>query len=371
MLNKLKDKTNIFVFILIIFSFSAAFYIGKDKMISEDERRYLATLETLEPQEILKGSFASLLETYSLDQFPARQMFRELKSFANYNVFQKIENQEIIVKDDYAVKVYDNEYKYNTIKPTIEKINKLYKSKFLKNKAVFVLVPDKTCYLNDFTSYSCDYNKIETKITSNLLNRIQFLSIYDKLDTEDYYYTDTHWSQDKIIDVSAEILGQFNIKANYSEKDFTVNEISDFRGILASQAALNKADTIRYLSNDIIDNLIVYDYEKDEYSGVYALNKLSDEKSMDNYDIFLSGATGLLRIDNNSVNNNKTLIIFRDSFGSSITPLLAQEYKTTYVVDLRYISANAFEKYIEITGKEDVLFLYSAMLINIPENFKI
>lgn len=371
MIDKLKNKINIIIFLLVIFSFAIVFYFGKDKIISEDERRYLTTLETLEPKEILSGNFASLLEQYSLDQFPSRQTLRELKSFANYKIFNKVENQEIIIEDDYAIKVYKKEYNYNTISSTIDKINNFYKTHFLKNKALFVLVPDKTCYLEDYKSYSCNYNKIETEVTQNLLNRINFLSVYDDLNINDFYQTDTHWSQDNILDVSASILAHFGINVNYSKEDFTVKEISNFKGVLASQAALTKSDTIRYLTNDIIDNLIVYNYEKDEYSTVYNLDKLSDEKSMDNYDIFLSGATGLLRIDNNSVNNNKTLIIFRDSFGSSIAPLLAQEYKTTYVVDLRYISGNAFKKYVDITGKEDILFLYSTVLINIPENFKI
>ena len=85
--------------------------------------------------------------------------------------------------------------------------------------------------------------------------------------------------------------------------------------------------------------------------------------SLDKYDIYLSGATPVLKIENPENKTGNELIIFRDSYGSSLTPLLVQNYSTVTVVDTRYISPKILGKYIEFNN-QDVLFEYSVLLIN-------
>lgn len=56
-------------------------------------------------------------------------------------------------------------------------------------------------------------------------------------------------------------------------------------------------------------------------------------------------------------------MLFRDSFGSSIAPLFLENYSKITLVDLRYISKDVLENYIEF-DKQDVLFLYSTLVLN-------
>ena len=56
-------------------------------------------------------------------------------------------------------------------------------------------------------------------------------------------------------------------------------------------------------------------------------------------------------------------LIFRDSFGSSIVPLLVPFYKKITLVDLRYINMNLVNNYITFNN-QDVLFLYSTLIVN-------
>ena len=104
----------------------------------------------------------------------------------------------------------------------------------------------------------------------------------------------------------------------------------------------------------------MYNYEKNVQTKIYDMNKL---KAYDKYDIFLSGAAALLKIENPNATTNKELIIFRDSYGSSLTPLLVQNYSTVTVVDTRYISPKILGKYMKFNN-QDVLFEYSVLLIN-------
>ena len=57
------------------------------------------------------------------------------------------------------------------------------------------------------------------------------------------------------------------------------------------------------------------------------------------------------------------MILFRDSFGSSLVPLLLDNYRKITLVDIRYISSKILEQYIDFNG-QDVLFLYSSLVLN-------
>ena len=91
--------------------------------------------------------------------------------------------------------------------------------------------------------------------------------------------------------------------------------------------------------------------------------------SLDKYDVYLSGATPLLTINNPNSDNNKELIIFRDSFGSSITPLILTGYSKVTLVDTRYMSPKLINQYIKFTN-QDILFMYSTLIINNSSSLK-
>ena len=71
----------------------------------------------------------------------------------------------------------------------------------------------------------------------------------------------------------------------------------------------------------------------------------------------------LLEITNPAGPEEKTLVIFRDSFGSSLAPLLAEGYGRVILVDLRYMPGSMLQDYVDVSGA-DVLFLYSTLVLN-------
>lgn len=365
---KVKHIINIATFSILIFGLSFSLLIKKDDLISQEERRYLVQREELKESKFLDGSYSDVLENYALDQFPLRTSFRKIKSFSNYNLFQKIHNQDIVISDGYAIKLPMN-YKYEDVEKTIEKINTLQNQMFKYNKCYISLIPDKSCFYDKYDDNKCDFDKVENILKDKINKNITYIPIKDKLELSDYYRTDSHWTQYKIEDAANTILEGMGNKA---ESKYETKEIEGFYGVYYSQAALTlKPDTIKYLTNKEIESCTVYNYENNKTTSVYDLDKLTDEKSMDNYDIFLSGTAPLLRIDNPNTDSNKTLYVFRDSYGSSLSPLLIHNYKTIYVVDLRYISVPYLKKFINPNKTDDVLFIYSTLLINSPNNFKL
>ena len=178
---------------------------------------------------------------------------------------------------------------------------------------------------------------------------------------DDYYTTDSHWKQEEIVDAAEYLANQMgtSIKADYK-----INEIEKpFYGVYKGQTALNiPSDTIKYLTSYGIDNAIVtyYDTGFPKEGDMYNMEKAVGK---DPYEMFLSGSTPLVTIENPHVKTNKELIIFRDSFGSSLAPLLTQGYKKITVVDIRYIVSDYLGSFIDFNN-QDVLFIYSAVMLN-------
>ena len=119
-------------------------------------------------------------------------------------------------------------------------------------------------------------------------------------------------------------------------------------------------DEIKILTNNTLENCNVYNYEKNQTLSIYNMDKMN---SIDKYDIYLSGAVSLISIENPENDTGKELIVFRDSFASSLIPLLVEGYDKITLVDTRYISPKILNKYIEFNN-QDILFLYSTSIIN-------
>ena len=120
------------------------------------------------------------------------------------------------------------------------------------------------------------------------------------------------------------------------------------------------AEELYVLRSELLDACTVYRMDTDSYGPVYDTEKLT---SKDLYDVFLSGPQSLLRIENPNATSDRELVIFRDSFGSSLAPLLVQDYAAVTLVDLRYIPSTMLEGKVDFTEK-DVLFLYSTTILN-------
>ena len=85
--------------------------------------------------------------------------------------------------------------------------------------------------------------------------------------------------------------------------------------------------------------------------------------------MYLSGAKSLLTIVNPAADSDRELLIFRDSFGSAIAPLLLENYAKVTLVDIRYLQIDILDRFLEFHG-QDVLFLYSTLVLNNSSSIK-
>ena len=152
------------------------------------------------------------------------------------------------------------------------------------------------------------------------------------------------------------------------EADYTTRLLdSPLRGVYSGKTDLSlDTEKLYYLDSAVFPACRVYDYETDSFLPVYDLEKAA---CRDAYELFLSGSKSLLRIENPTSGNDRRLIIFRDSFGSSIAPLLVPGYAEVTLVDIRYIASARLGTLLDFDDA-DVLFLYSTGVLNNSETLK-
>ena len=197
------------------------------------------------------------------------------------------------------------------------------------------------------------------------------INLYDTFTFGDFYKTDSHWRQEMIevegvADHLAEAMG---VQRTESYTHNTTEELKQFKGVYAGQSALPvEAETMYYLTSESINNAVVtYTGADIEENTVYTFSKAD---GVDMYDIFLGGAVPLVEIVNDSASTDKELVIFRDSYGSSIAPLLIECYAKITLVDLRYIDFTFLPQFVDASNA-DLLFLYSTGILNDSEMLKV
>ena len=330
------------------------------KEMSDAERRPLAQFPAVSVENIANGKFMAGFTDYSLDQFPLRDSFRQVKSLFHYYVLGQKDNNGIYIVDGNAVK---QEYPLNQASVTraLERFAYVYQ-KYLQNANVYMtIVPDKGYYLaEEAGQLAMDYEAMFEAFRQGM-PWASHIDLTECLSGEDYYRTDTHWRQENLLGVAGALCEALDVTAPKME-DYTVTELErPFYGVYYGQAALPmEPDTIRLLESKLLSDCQVYDYESGKTTSVYDLGKLD---SKDLYEVYLSGARSLMTIENPNASTDRELILFRDSFGSSIAPLLVQGYAKVTLVDIRYIHPDMLGKFLNFDGK-DVLFLYSTLVLN-------
>lgn len=371
---KFGKKTGAVLFLLFLAAVPVIQTILPDKQFSVPERRMLAKTPELTFAALLDGSFMDELEVYLLEQFPARDSLRTVKAQADTVLFGKKDSGGYFKSGDGIYKL-ETELNEKNIKRAAVQFEKIMTEYFSGADCYYAVIPDKNYFLEEQSGYPVlDYERLNDRMAESI-NAAQYLNLYEKLELEDYYRTDLHWKQERIFHI-AEFLAQSMTPE--AKKDAAVNGADDgtecllatdtfLGGYAAASAFPAEKEPVFYYENEMIQNMRVYDYEKNQYVSVYAPEKLG---AADDYDFYLWGARALLTIENPSAKNEEKLLIFRDSFGSSIAPLLAQYYGEVTLVDLRYVSVSYAMKLLSEKQYEDVLFLYSASMLNNSDSMR-
>ncbi|MCI8575104.1 MAG: hypothetical protein HFI09_01410 [Bacilli bacterium] len=344
----MKDKIISIGFLLLIFSLGIIQIFTKDQEVSQIERRKLVTIEEV------KEDFTATLDSYLSDQIPFRNTFLKLNQIWNREILGNKEHNNTYKKKDFLIeKLYPlNEKSKNNF---INQINKISQKYLKENHSFIAIIPDKSYFLENSFTLKLNYQKLYQELKDNI--NLNWLSLEQTFTLKDYFKTDIHLKQEayfKIIETLKQSFELEDVKTTYIPKS-----LANFKGTSFYKLPFNNEEELTFFESPATKNAIVKHLEYQD-DLVYDLEK---QKSSDMYNIFLSGPSSLIEIINPDSLNQNELIIFRDSFASSLAPLLIPYYHKITLIDLRYIQMDYVANLVDFTNK-DVLFLYSTLMVN-------
>ena len=336
-----------------------------DGEFSKAERRKLARFPEITAESLSSAEFSEDVESYLLDHFPMRDGFRAVKSLWTYYVLGQKDNNGIIISKD----PFSENQTVSKLTPTLDekqvgmfvkKFEMLRKKYFMDSNVWCMVVPDKNVYLTDGGYPTLDYEKLLTMVEDGMPWADVRDNLFNCLISDSYYTTDSHWRQEKL----QWVLDDLELIMGLDLPDIDTYEqtvLPGFHGVYYGPAALPiPAEDLIYLENEVTKNAVVTGPELKGAQSVYAPEKF---EGMDGYDVFLHGAQAVLTIENPLAETDRELIVFRDSFGSSLAPLLLPAYRTVTLVDIRYVNSMFLDQFVDFHG-QDVLILYSTTMIN-------
>ena len=270
----------------------------------------------------------------------------------------------VYVYNGYAAKT-DAAFDTDSLDRAAYRFRHLYDLYFTGRTIFLAVVPDKA----QFTVPPEGYTPAGAAETADYLcGALDFLTPVDitaGLTLADYYRTDPHWRQEQLGNAAGTVAAAMGKKLTMDYETRLATE--DFLGVYAGQSALPvKGEPLYYLWNDSFDALEIQDRERNREIGVYDLSALDGR---DPYELFLSGSLSLITVKNPNASSDDRLILFRDSFGSSIAPYFFESYAEVTLVDIRYLSVERLGAFLDFENS-DVLFLYSTLVLNNSETLK-
>jgi len=345
----MKDKIITLGFSFIIIGVGLISIIVKDINISFLERRTLTTKEDLDKD------FFDNIEDYLSDQFPFRNDLLSINSYYERNILNNIEKNDVYLIDNV---IYEKNYPLDikSVNNFVNKMNFVSENLFEGKDIYYTVIPDKSYFLNNNKYLKIEYNKLIDLVSD--ING-DYIDIMSSFNVDDYYRTDIHIKQDSWLKIMSNLNNKLNF--NYYPINYEVKSFAPFYGASYSKVLKNStSEELEYLVSDIQNDLVINHLEFGA-KNLYDLSKLG---SVDSYDVFLSGPSSYIEIVNPNCINDKNLIVFRDSFGSSLVPLLTPYYSKITLIDLRYISFDLLKNYLNTSDNYDVLYLYSTLIIN-------
>lgn len=249
-------------------------------------------------------------------------------------------------------------YDENYIHSMSEKLNRAYEMLLNSNmKVYYSVIPDKGYFIEN-PSFSKEDYKSMIEILTNEVKDMQYIPIMDKLSITDYYKTDHHWRQERLFPVVDEIGTYMNFKV--SKTAFTENVVENFKGVHSEYMDVIPEESLIFMTNKVTDEATVDIYGVGQFQEVYFLDELDTDTA---YNVFLKGLAPIVTIKNPYSSNDRELILFGDSYASSIAPLLLEAYSKITVIDMRFVPMSFLPEVMEFTT-QDVLFLYNTAVIN-------
>lgn len=348
---------------LLIFVLSCGLILSiiwPDFSFSQTENRTLAKFPAMQADDLWDGDFGEEAESYAQDQFPGRDLFFHL----NY-IFRKAAGQskinEVYLGHRQLFSAPDN-LSSEILDSNITAFNNMAASTGIQTSVL--IAPDAASIQKENLPYQATFidqvneiNRISGSMTSASL-----ISINDQLlsnkDQPLYYKTDHHWTSDTAGMAAMTFCEQVHPDFGMNMDQFDSFTISrSFIGTLASASGscfLKDEIKIRPWSNQKENPYVVKWADGSKSTSIYQVDKLNQK---DQYQVFLGANQSIVTIDT-MADNDRNLLLIKDSYANSMIQFLLPYYRSITIVDPRYCM-DELSKLINRNGINEILAVYS------------
>lgn len=302
-----------------------------------------------------------------------------------YNLYTNSEESTVNLGNNYFSYIYSEK----DVDYFVDGINKF--SNYLNDKNInllYVQIPFKiSSDLNLSPVYNDSTDKTVDKFLNNINDNIDHIDLRknikeDKLNNLSLFFeTDHHWLPETGLwatnIISNYINEKYNLNLMISNLDSDKYNYKKYRNLFLGTAGRHvslanaeledftlitpKFETKLHITiNNLGINKIgtydetLIDWSKLEYGDYYNISP---------YTAYMYGDQPLIEIHNELVNNNKKILLIKDSFAEVVSPFLSLECEYLSILDLRYYN-NSFKKYIEEYKPDIVIVMYNGSMIS-------
>ncbi len=401
-----KASVVMFAGMLLFFGFISA--VDKNKTVSEEENRVLASKPKFTFSSLFKGEYTVAFENFYSDNFPARSFFISCNSKIN-DLFTRFsgENGAVVVSTEKkdsdfvgeGVDLLGNKkpsgMKENTAAVTpdseatvsgsilitgtraleIYSHNETSAGNYVSviNKTAKLLPPDvkfysMLCptavefygtaqYREGTHSQREAIKKINAKLDKSIIKVDAYSNLVDSVNDYIYFRSDHHWTArgaycgyKAFCDASGNTAPALD--------SFTAHKLEGFLGSLYKSTYSN-------VLRDNPDYVECFELSVDAQNMVYPSADLNPEDGVSTYVVarevndgnkylaFIAGDQPIEKITT-SVRNGRKILVIKESYGNAFVPFLCNNYEEIYVVDPRWIDMNLAD-FVEANGIQEVI----------------
>ena len=335
-----------------------------DKNFSQKENRVLSSKPELTLSQITSGKFSPKYETYVNDQFPLRDTWVTLKAGCDRLIGKTEENGVYLGKGGYLMEAF-NPPPQKQLDAALNAMTDFAQS-HSNIKQYALIAPNAVNILEEklpFAAPAADQNPYIDALRDTLNEAgVTFIDVRDTLsqhrDEGIYYHTDHHWTTQGAWFAFMEAAKVMEIDVS-SPKYEPVPVSESFQGTLSAKSGFRsgkKEELSVFLPSEGVPSSVVNYVDEQKKSGsFYATEQL---KGRDKYALFFNGNHPQVKIST-PVEENRTLLILKDSYANCFVPFLAPHYRNIIMVDPRYYYGD-LEKLIQVENVQEILYLYNA-----------
>lgn len=356
---------------------SVGSFLAQDREFSENENRYLAEFPEASWENILECDFQDGLEEYLNDQIWGRDAWITIKTAIQKAVGDTDIGGAYVGKDGYDFeKITEDDVDDALVEKNIAQVQEFFATcseNIDASRLSFMLVPtsglvladklpenaplfDQTAILDKVQEAVKDYNYIDVR---------EVLASHKEEGV--YYRTDHHWTSKGAFVCYQAYLESVGLQV-VSAEDYTITTVTEeFRGSLYSKILDYDSayDSVQFYEKTGSDASFVVTLEGEEANSFYHYEQLEEK---DKYLFFFGGNYSevvIQRVDGEIENENeasteeeRNLLLIKDSFANSFAPFVAEDYDHVYMIDLRYYRGD-MQEYMAENNITDVLVLYN------------